>query len=140
MRTPNKYLEYYKNNIPDEQMLADVIFAFNKFAKNARDKYKYDDKDLYYKKKQALLRYYFNDKIICIHKQNIGTKRKRIYDYEKEYDKIENPIWENCYWDYCENREVWFKDIIIDGELYFIYLEVGDKSFHQPISHIYKKI
>lgn len=138
MRTPNRYIDCYQRNIPDEQMLADVIYAFNKRAKAARDR-RYDlEKNLMYAKKEALLKEYFYDKIVCIHRQQ-QMRRIRYYDYEKEYDEITDPVWENCFYDYYYDREVWFKDEEQIVPQYFIYIEVGDKSFHSPINSIYKK-
>lgn len=142
MRTPNKYLEFYRNNIPDKDMLADVIYAFNKRAKNARDKYKITEKELFYKKKEALLKLYFHDNIKCIHRQCIRNKRHRIYDYEPEYKNVEfeDIIWKNCYFDYNICEYVWFVDIVKDTYIYFIYIECDNgKSFHTPINSIYKK-
>lgn len=141
MRTPKRYLEFYKNKIADEQMLADVIYAYNKRAKNARDKNRKYDKDLCYKKKEAIIKSYFSDKIQCIHKQLIHNKRMRIYDYEKEYNSCKHKfIYENCYYDWWNDVEVHFGDIYVDAYLYFLYFKIGDKDFHVPISHIYKKL
>lgn len=143
MRTPNRYLEFYKNKIVDEQMLADVIYAFNKRAKNARDKNKWNtyEKDLCYKKKEALIKVYFNDKIKCIHKQLIHNKRFRIYDDDPKYNLYKHKfIYENSYYDWYNDTVVNFGDLYIDDYLYFLYFEIGDKSFHVPITHIYKKL
>ena len=38
METPPKYKQYLNQGICDEQMLSDVIYSYNKRAKNHRDK------------------------------------------------------------------------------------------------------
>lgn len=86
METPKKYKEYLNQGICDEQMLGDVIYSYNKRAKNHKDKsnqyrrYGYDKYDnegksreimgTYYGKKDKRLKL-FPDKIQCIHKHTI---------------------------------------------------------------------
>ena len=133
-------------------MLNDVLYSFNKRAKNCRDqknRYRnnyytftyfdnysnYEEKEqLFYKKKQDILEKLVKPK--CLHKQKID-KRKRIYDYEPEYNKKRDRqkiIWENCYFDYNKDKTVWFYDIYINSYLYFIYYEIGSKGYHTVIN------
>lgn len=120
MKTPKTYQQLLLQGVLDEQMMGDVIFSFNKRAKNFRDKseeyryrYRYDkynnvgraqaEMREYYRKKDALLRL-FPDKVVCIHKHTI---QKRIDEYV--YKDVDN---------------------------YYLYIELGDKSFHSPIKNI----
>ena len=100
MKTPREYIKNLKNNIITVDMLNDVLYSFNKRAKNCRDqknRYRnnyytftyfdnysnYEEKEqLFYKKKQDILEKLVKPK--CLHKQKID-KRKRIYDYIMEY-------------------------------------------------------
>lgn len=156
METPKKYKQYLNQGICDEQMLADVIYSYNKRAKNHRDNCNYyrrcrydhynneersrEIMETYYGKKENLLKL-FPNKILCIHKHKI-TKRRRIYDYQKEYAGITNYIYTNCYYDYDwvndKDKEVWFVDIEEDIDNYYLYFQIGDKTFHSPIKNINK--
>lgn len=123
-------------------------YSVNKRAKNYRDKarqYRYsyyhgdnqrEEMERYYGYKEQLLSY-FTPK--CIHKQFVGSERERVYDYESEYNnrKGKNIVWENCYYDYDEDREVWFYDYETNVKkyLYFLYYVIGDYSFHTPITN-----
>lgn len=73
----------------------------------------------------------------CIHKQFAGYLRIRVYDYEDDYDKRNkrNIVWENCYYDHDEDREVWFYDYETKTKkyLYFLYYVIGERGFHTPI-------
>lgn len=156
MKTPETYKNFLTQAICDEQMLADVIYSFNKRAKNHRDKSnyyrkisydKYDNEgkakakmEEYYDKKDKLLKL-FPNKAICIHKHTI-KKRRRIYDYQKEYAGISNYIYTNYYydWDNDKLKEVWFVDIEEDMDNYYLYFQIGDKTFHSPIKDINKFI
>ena len=152
MKTPREYIKNLKNNIITVDMLNDVLYSFNKRAKNCRDqknRYRnnyytftyfdnysnYEEKEqLFYKKKQDILEKLVKPK--CLHKQKID-KRKRIYDYEPEYNKKRDRqkiIWENCYFDYNKDKTVWFYDIYINSYLYFIYYEIGSKGYHTVIN------
>ena len=106
MRTPKEYTDNLKKKIITENMLLDCLYSVNKRAKNYRDKerdyrqyyrrnrYAYDKygnidrcqemKEEYYSKKEKLLSILTPT---CIHKEFIGFKRVRIYDYEPEYKK-----------------------------------------------------
>lgn len=150
METPKNYKQLLTDGICDEQMMADVIFSYNKRAKNHRDKSKeyrkrrydkYDNEgkaraamEAYYGKKDKLLKL-FPEKAICIHKHTV-KKRRRIYDYQKEYEGITKYVYSNCYYDWVDGRdkEVWFVDVEEDVDNYYLYYELGDKSFHSPIT------
>lgn len=158
MRTPKEYNENLKNSVITESMLLDCLYSANKRAKNYRDKareyrayyrsnrYAYDKydnvekctkkKEEYYKQKEKLLSVLTPT---CIHKEFLGYERIRIYDYEAEYPKNQkNFVWENCFYDYDEGREVWFGDIEDKSQPkyhYYLFYDVnGTKTFHSPIS------
>ena len=163
MRTPKKYTKNLKDCVLTKQMLIDCLWSVNKRAKNFRDKereyrnycqnmryynhYFYDKynnvekckakKELYYEQKEIMLSILTP---VCIHKEQYGFERERIYDYEKRYKKLEKSglfVWENCYFDHDNGREVWFGDIELrDKPLYHYYLFYdigGGHTFHTPI-------
>ena len=156
MRTPKKYTDLIKNKEITNQIIAECIYSVNKRAKNYRDKiedykqagfYRYkennienakEQKEKYYSMKEDLL-LNFSPKLI--HKQYAGEKRQRVYSYQKNYEKLYNEkrndiVWENSYYDYDRNKEVEFFDYSLGEKkyLYFLYYEIGEYSFHTPIT------
>jgi len=156
MRTPKRYTDLIKNKKITNQIIAECIYSVNKRAKNYRDKiedsnqagfYKYkeinnekakEQKERYYSMKEDLL-LNFSPKLV--HKQYVGEKRQRVYSYQKNYEKLYNEkrndiVWENSYYDYDRNREVDFFDYSLGEKkyLYFLYYEIGEYSFHTPIT------
>lgn len=129
-------------------MFCDCLYSVNKRAKNFRDKAQHYRHNRYYSgyyQEEDMDRYYgYKDQFlslltpVCIHKQDVGYETRRVYDYEKDYRKMSNRniVWQNCYYDRDEDREVWFYDYETKTKryLYFLYYVVGDKSFHKPIS------
>ena len=76
-----------------------------------------------------------------IHKQFIGEEKKRVYSYEKNYEKLlkektNDIFWKNSYYDYDKDMEVEFFDYHLGTKKYpyFLYYEIGEYSFHSPIS------
>ena len=76
-----------------------------------------------------------------IHKQFIGEEKKRVYSYEKNYEKLlkektNDIFWKNSYYDYDKDMEIEFFDYHLGTKkyLYFLYYEIGEYSFHSPIS------
>ena len=156
MRTPKRYTDLIKNKKITNQIIAECIYSVNKRAKNYRDKiedykqagfYRYkennienakEQKEKYYSMKEDLL-LNFSPKLI--HKQYAGEKRQRVYSYQKNYEKLYNEkrndiVWENSYYDYDRNKEVEFFDYSLGEKkyLYFLYYEIGEYSFHTPIT------
>ena len=156
MRTPKRYTDLIKNKKITNQIIAECIYSVNKRAKNYRDKiedykqagfYRYkennienakEQKEKYYSMKEDLL-LNFSPKLI--HKQYAGEKRQRVYSYQKNYEKLYNEkrndiVWENSYYDYDRNKEVDFFDYSLGEKkyLYFLYYEIGEYSFHTPIT------
>lgn len=156
MRTPKRYTDLIKNKKITNQIIAECIYSVNKRAKNYRDKiedsnqagfYKYkeinnekakEQKERYYSMKEDLL-LNFSPKLV--HKQYVGEKRQRVYSYQKNYEKLNNEkrndiVWENSYYDYDRNKEVDFFDYSLGEKkyLYFLYYEIGEYSFHTPIT------
>lgn len=118
MKTPKEYTKNLKNHIITEDMFCDCLYSVNKRAKNFRDKaqsyrynpyyrgdYQTEDMDRYYGYKDQFLSLLTP---VCIHKQNVGYETRRVYDYEKDYRKMSNRniVWQNCYYDRNEDREV----------------------------------
>ena len=148
MKTPKEYTKNLKNHIITEDMIVDCLYSVNKRAKNFRDKaqeYKHsyyhgisqqNDMKRYYGYKEQLLSFF---EPTCIHKQFVGYERIRVYDYDKDYNKQShrNVVWENCYYDYEEDREVWFYDYESKTKkyLYFLYYVIGEQGFHSPIEN-----
>lgn len=159
MKTPKEYTENIKKGIITQRMLIDSLYSVNKRAKNCRDKVreyssylrgrpyvydKYNYIDMYTGKKEEY--YAEKEKLLtvlepkCIHREFIGYERRRIYDYEKDYDRYLKKnafVWENCFWNAEEMREVWFGDIELKDKPkyhYYLFYDVGDKyTFHTPI-------
>lgn len=156
MRTPKRYIDLIKNKKITNQIIAECIYSVNKRAKNYRDKiedsnqagfYKYkeinnekakEQKERYYSMKEDLL-LNFSPKLV--HKQYVAEKRQRVYSYQKNYEKLYNEkrndiVWENSYYDYDRNKEVDFFDYSLGEKkyLYFLYYEIGEYSFHTPIT------
>ena len=156
MRTPKRYTDLIKNKKITNQIIAECIYSVNKRAKNYRDKikdykqggfYKYkednienakEQKEKYYSMKDDLL---FNFSPKLIHKKYDKEKTQRVYSYQKNYEKLYNEkrndiVWENSYYDYDKNKEVDFFDYKLGEKkyLYFLYYEIGEYSFHTPIS------
>ena len=156
MRTPKRYTDLIKNKKITNQIIAECIYSVNKRAKNYRDKiedsnqagfYKYkeinnekakEQKERYYSMKEDLL-LNFSPKLI--HKKYDGEKIQRVYSYQKNYEKPYNEkrndiVWENSYYDYDRNKEVDFFDYSLGEKkyLYFLYYEIGEYSFHTPIT------
>ena len=128
----------------------------NKRAKNYRDKIKEykngrfhqhlesniekaeEEMGKYYQLKEEFLKVFTTN---LIHKQFIGEKKKRVYSYEKNYEKLlkekNNDIfWKNSYYDYDKDMEIEFFDYHLGTKkyLYFLYCEIGEYSFHSPVS------
>lgn len=153
MRTPIKWIKNLNENKLTSEMLYYCIYSLNKRAKNCRDKKneyrgyvrnsyfeKYQSKmEDYYKKKDYLIKKLLTP--ICIHKQLVGYKKVRVYDYDPDYKKLlrkqsKNIVWENCYFSYDEYRYVHFFDYEIKNSpiiLYFLFYEMENGSFHLPI-------
>lgn len=156
MRTPKRYTDLIKNKKITNQIIAECIYSVNKRAKNYRDKikdykqagfYKYkennienakEQKEKYYRMKDDLL-LNFSPKLI--HKKYDGEKTQRVYSYQKNYaklynEKINDITWENSYYDSDRNKEIDFFDYSLGEKkyLYFLYYEIGEYSFHTPIT------
>lgn len=156
MRTPKKYTDLIKNKEITNQIIAECIYSVNKRAKNYRDKiedykqagfYKYKENNIENAKEQKQKYYSMKDDLLLnfspklIHKKYDGEKRQRVYSYQKNYaklynEKINDIVWENSYYDYDRNKEVDFFDYSLGEKkyLYFLYYEIGEYSFHTPIT------
>lgn len=110
MRIPKKYIENLENGIITESMLCDVLYSFNKMAKNWRDK-----------KREYKDSYAFNHPSWV----NLAFKNEQMY-YSYKTDIL------NTLTPSCIHQE------IIEGEYetiihYYLFYKVSKKSFHNPI-------
>lgn len=126
MKTPKEYSQNISNKIITDEMLENCLFSVNKRAKNWRDKvreYKEqngyytetnlqnaeDQRDKYYCEKEFFLQFLKPD---CIHKEFYGYERKRIYDYEPDYEANKDKfVWTNHYFDRDIGDQVYFGDV-----------------------------
>lgn len=160
MKTPPKYTENLKNGIVTDEMLEDVLYSYNKRAKNYRDKefnYRhnyYNDiynnadkakemKELLYDKKSKIL-LHCTSHLAAVHCLT-QFRRKRIYDYDDDYSFYRNEInlhrrgeqtsiiREGSYFDKSDLCEVHFIDVRKKEITYFLFYEFPNYSFHSPI-------
>lgn len=160
MRTPKEYTENLKKGIVTLAMLEDVLFSYNKRAKNYRDKakqyrnFRYDKynneekciekKEMLYEKKSDILKYCPNE-LKAVHTL-VQSRRIRIEDNEPEYLEYESEIskyekgkpsevvYMNSYYDHNIDEDVTFINVYIKITQYFLYYEFPNHSFHQPIN------
>ena len=110
MRTPKEYTKNLENGIVTEQMLCDVLYSYNKRAKNWRDKKRQ------YKHSYATNSYiWFN---------TARENEQKYYDYKSELLNLLEPE--------CIHEEVLENDYETLIQYYLLYV-VGDHSFHHPI-------
>lgn len=110
MRTPKKYIENLEHGIVTEQMLCDVLYSYNKRAKNWRDKKRQ------YKHSYATNSYiWFN---------NAMENEQKYYGYKTEILNLLKPE--------CIHEEVLENDYETLIQYYLFYV-VGDHSFHCQI-------
>ena len=157
MRTPKNYTQLVNDKKITNEMVAECIYSVNKRAKNHRDKirkYKTDgynryternienaegEIEKYYTMKEEMLTVFEPS---LIHRQYVGEEKKRVFSTEKDYDKLlkeksNDIIWKGGYRDENDNDiEVKFFDYKLGRKkyLYFLFYEIGEYSFHLPIS------
>ena len=152
MRTPKDFSENIKNGIITTEMLNECLYSVNKRAKNYRDAKRecygrYRDSNEckeknFYHKKEKLLSVITP---VCIHKSMVGYERVRVYDYEQNFNKrylekllLNQVVHTNTYWDYTADMEVFFFDYCDTSRpkyLYFLFYELGTKSYHTPVNN-----
>jgi len=156
MKTPKLYNDLINEKKITNEIIAECVYYVNKRAKNYRDKIKEykngrshqhlesniekaeEEMGKYYQLKEEFLKVFTTN---LIHKQFIGEKKKRVYSYEKNYEKLlkekNNDIfWKNSYYDYDKDMEIEFFDYHLGTKkyLYFLYCEIGEYIFHSPVS------
>ena len=156
MKTPKLYNELINEKKITNEIIAECIYSVNKRAKNYHDKIKEykngsfhqhlesniekaeEEMGKYYQLKEEFLKVFTPN---LIHKQFIGEKKKRVYSYEKNYEKLlkektNDIFWKNSYYDYDKDMEIEFFDYHLGTKkyLYFLYCEIGEYSFHSPVS------
>jgi hypothetical protein len=110
MRTPKSYIENLEQGIVTEKMLCDVLYSYNKRAKNWRDKKRE------YKHSYASHSYVWYNSAL--------ENEKKYYECKSELLDLLEPK--------CIHEEILENDYetIIQ---YYLFFEIGDHSFHQPI-------
>lgn len=156
MKTPKLYNDLINEKKNTNEIIAECVYYVNKRAKNYRDKIKEykngrshqhlesniekaeEEMGKYYQLKEEFLKVFTPN---LIHKQFIGEKKKRVYSYEKNYEKLlkektNDIFWKNSYYDYDKDMEIEFFDYHLGTKkyLYFLYCEIGEYSFHSPVS------
>ena len=156
MKTPKLYNDLINEKKITNEIIAECVYYVNKRAKNYRDKIKEykngrshqhlesniekaeEEMGKYYQLKEEFLKVFTPN---LIHKQFIGEKKKRVYSYEKKYEKLlkektNDIFWKNSYYDYDKDMEIEFFDYHLGTKkyLYFLYCEIGEYSFHSPVS------
>ncbi|MDU7961628.1 MAG: hypothetical protein E7J28_02950 [Streptococcus sp.] len=156
MRTPQKYTKLVNDKKITNEMIAECIYSVNKRAKNYRDKirkFKHDrynpyternienaedEMEKYYTMKEELLTVFEPS---LIHQQYVGEEKKRVFSTEKDYDKLlqeksNDILRKGSYYDDENSIEVEFFDYKLGRKkyLYFLFYEIGEYSFHLPIS------
>ena len=157
MRTPKNYTQLVNDKKITNEMVAECIYSVNKRAKNHRDKirkYKTDgynryternienaegEMEKYYTMKEEMLTVFEPS---LIHRQYVGEEKKRVFSTEKDYDKLlkeksNDILWKGGYRDENDNDiEVKFFDYKLGRKkyLYLLFYEIGEYSFHLPIS------
>lgn len=156
MKTPKLYNELINEKKITNEIIAECIYSVNKRAKNYRDKIKEykngsfhqhlesniekaeEEMGKYYQLKEEFLKVFTPN---LIHKQFIGEEKKRVFSYEKNYEKLlkektNDIFWKNSYYDYDKDMGIEFFDYHLGTKkyLYFLYYEIGEYSFHSPVS------
>lgn len=156
MKTQKLYNDLINEKKITNEIIAECVYYVNKRAKNYRDKIKEykngrshqhlesniekaeEEMGKYYQLKEEFLKVFTPN---LIHKQFIGEKKKRVYIYEKNYEKLlkektNDIFWKNSYYDYDKDMEIEFFDYHLGTKkyLYFLYCEIGEYSFHSPVS------
>ncbi len=161
MKTPKEFSDNLKKGIVTEAMLEQVLFSYNKRAKNYRDQIRKqhfyygswdphgyiesneEKKDEIYSKKEKILSLcpQYLAAIHCL----VRRKKVRVCDDEEDYGEYvknvmphklgkETPIIKiGSYWDRDEECEVHFIDIWKDVKEYYLFYEFPNYSFHSPI-------
>ena len=156
MKTPKLYNDLINEKKITNEIIAECVYYVNKRAKNYRDKIKEykngrshqhlesniekaeEEMGKYYQLKEEFLKVFTTN---LIHKQFIGEEKKRVFSYEKNYEKLlkektNDIFWKNSYYDYDKDMEIEFFDYHLGTKkyLYFLYCEIGEYSFHSPVS------
>lgn len=156
MRTPQNYTQLVNDKKITNEMIAECIYSVNKRAKNHRDKIrKYkddrynrytvrnienaeDEMEKYYTMKEEMLTVFEPS---LIHEQYVGEEKKRVFSTEEDYDKLlqeksNDILRKGSYYDDENSIEVEFFDYKSGRKkyLYFLFYEIGEYSFHLPIS------
>lgn len=158
MKTPNNYKMALNKGIVTCEIISDVIYSFNKRAKNMRDKEReyrekektqwlgsnfYDNegkyrekKEGYYDKKKALLQF-LNPECIHVVKRRVNDTieedfyEKESYDGLIEYDSFEH------YDHSTDEYETLIKVSYLVCDYYYFYV-CGHHSYHTPIDDVPK--
>lgn len=128
MKTPKEYSENLKNRVLTKNMLIDCLFSVNKRAKNCRDK----EKEYRNKSKNKINKFYY-DKY-----DTEGKYREKKEEYYFHKEKILSLFTPSCihkekYYDQDMQEVVYFVDVLMLKEKYYLFYDMGEYSFHTPI-------
>ena len=111
MRTPKIYIENLEKGIVTERMLCDVLFSYNKRAKNWRNK-----KRQYKHSYSTNSLKWFNDAL---------SNEQKYYNYKSQLLHLLTPT--------CIHEEVYENEFETIYQYYLLY-SVGGHTFHEPIT------
>ena len=111
MRTPKIYIENLEKGIVTEKMLCDVLYSYNKRAKNWRDK------------KREYKHSYSTNSFVWFN--NALENEQKYYGYKQEILNLLEPN--------CIHEEVLENDYETIIQYYLLY-SVGGHTFHEPIT------
>lgn len=156
MKTPKLYNDLINEKKITNEIIAECVYSVNKWAKNYRDKIKEykngrshqhlesniekaeEEMGKYYQLKEEFLKVFTPN---LIHKQFIGEKKKEYIVMKKTMrncwkKKLMIFFGKNSYYDYDKDMEIEFFDYHLGTKkyLYFLYYEIGEYSFHSPVS------
>ena len=142
MKTPNLYKELINEKKITNEIIAECIYSVNKRAKNYRDKIKEYKNGSFHQHLESNIEkaeeemgkcYQLKEEFLkvftptLIHKQFIGEEKKRVYSYEKNYEKLlkektNDIFWKNSYYDYDKDMEIEFFDYHLGTKKISIFL------------------
>lgn len=147
MKTPKIYADNLKNNVVTQEMLGQVIYSYNKRAKNYRDKereyrgiiydkYSNEEKNRKMKKEMYVQKEFLLSlvKPVCIHAEK--QHKRYICKTEDEYDEnITKFIESGTYFDRDISEYVEYTKIEVNTDIkcYYLFYDLGEYTFHKPL-------
>lgn len=160
MKTPKEYKQSVDNGVVTPKIIGDVIFSLNKRAKNMRNQERYyrnlyrgsgwsdrydseekyrEKKEQYYQKKEKLLEMLNPTHIHVTEEKVFSTVSEDFdgydgYEYHEDYEVLET------FQEYNQDIREYetYMKISYRERKYFLFYEIGGRSFHTPIDFIPK--